>query len=372
MKIQLKKTPEQIALVKDMASKNRVTAENAREALAVFIRPVIQEVINNASTTGLIYQDVEFDQNQEASIPLDTYYDQAAGLFTIWSQNMAGGLPSNFTHDVAELKVQTYNLDSAISLSTKYIEQSRLDVLSKALTRLANEVMLKQDFNGWMVILKTLANATTKGKQHVFRAGTAGVLQLEEFNKLLTRSRRINASFDNGTPDPSGANIKGVTDLFLSPEMMEQIRALAYQPVNTRQAGSGTSSIPATDALRDQIFRNGGAASLYDIDLHELNELGENFKYNQLFAKFAGATSYTKDDGTGGAVFAPATTELVVGFDRSREGLYRPVQTVDGGGQYSVENDEQWTNRSKRIGFFVSVNEGRICADSRIMSGCIV
>lgn len=371
MKIQLKKTDEQVALLKDMASANRQKAEAAREALAVSIRPVIQEVINNASTTGLLYRTVEFDQNQDASIPLDTYYNEAAGSFNVWSQNMPGGLPSNFTHDVAELKVQTYSLDTAISMNKKYVEKSRLDVVSKALTRLAQELMLKQDLNGWLVVLRALAGATTKGKQHVFRAATAGVLQLEEFNKLLTRAKRINASFDNGTPDPAAS--RGITDLFLSPESMEDIRALAYQPVNTRQATSGVTSIPATEALRNQIFSGGGSPELYNITLHELNELGIGYKYNTLFGKVAGATTYTTDAGSGSAVFAPGTTEIAVGVDATKDGAFRPVEVdSETGGQVVVQPDDQWSTRSGKVGFFAKVEEGRVVTDSRCFSGLII
>lgn len=371
MNIKFNKTPEQIAMIRDMVGKDRAKVEASREAFAAAITPVVQEVILNASTLGGIYRDLPFDQNTEASIPLDTYFDEAAGLFTIWSQNSPGGLPSNFTHSVAELKVQTYTLETAVSFAKKYAEQSRLDVIAKAMTRMANEMLLKQESNGWIVLLKALANATTKGKQHVFKTETANVLNLHDFNTLITRSKRINASYDNGTPDSSQA--RGVTDIYLSPEAMEQIRALAYNPVNTRQATSGTTSIPATEALRNQVFSSGGVSELYGKAFHEINELGSTYKYNRLFALQAGSTAYTEADGSNSGTFSDASDEILVGFDASRDALFRPVETnADSQGQLVVTPDDQFPMRAKKFGFVAEVTEGRVVVDARALQGLIL
>ena len=49
MKITLKRTPEQVELVKAMASRNRTVAHEAQVALADFIGPVLAEVLNKRS-----------------------------------------------------------------------------------------------------------------------------------------------------------------------------------------------------------------------------------------------------------------------------------------------------------------------------------
>ena len=56
MKITLKRTPEQIELIKAMASKNRAVASEAQTALAEFIGPVLAEVINNAPTLSNLFK----------------------------------------------------------------------------------------------------------------------------------------------------------------------------------------------------------------------------------------------------------------------------------------------------------------------------
>lgn len=373
-KITLDRTPEQVQLIQDLVTKDVTKRSDARLALAAFIARVIQEVIPQASTSGAIYSDLTFDQNSDATIPLDLYRDEAAGYFNIWSQAIAGGIPTQVTHGVSEMKVQTFSLDSAISFRYKWAEQSRLDVIAKSLTKLAQEFTIAQDLQAWTVAFTALAAATHNSKKHVVRSNTAGVLLLEDFNKLLTHAKRINASFNNGTPDPSRG--RGITDLFVSPEIMEQIRAMAYQPQNTRSGAtttSGATSIAAPESLREQVFRNGGVSELYNISLHELLELGVGYAYNNLFDNLAGATEYVKFDGSGSAAFDGTTSQLLVGVDATRESLIRPVEVnTETRGQYTVEEDDSFVKRSGKFGYFVKVEEGRICIDDRCLLGLIV
>lgn len=374
-KISLDRTPEQVQLVQDLVAKDLTKRSDARLAMAAFIAKVAQEVIPQASTSGAVYTDLTFDQNSDATIPLDLYRDEAAGYFNIWSQSMLGGLPTQVTHGVDEMKVQTYSMDSAISFRYKWAEQSRLDVIAKSLTKLAQEFTIRQDAQAWTVALTVLAAATHNNKKHVGRSNTAGVLLLEDFNKLLTHAKRINASFNNGTPDPSRG--RGITDLFVSPEIMEQVRAMAYQPQNTRSGAtttSGATSIAAPESLREQVFRNGGVNELYNINLHELLELGVGYAYNNLFDNVAGSTTYTKLDGSGSAVaFDGATEQLLIGVDATRESLIRPVEVnTETRGQYVVEEDDSFVKRSGKFGYFMKIEEGRMCIDDRCLLGLIV
>ena len=75
MKISLKRTPEQIELVKAMASKNRDVVYEAQVALAAFLGPVLAEVINNAPVLSNLFSPLSFNAEDNPSIPLDLYYD---------------------------------------------------------------------------------------------------------------------------------------------------------------------------------------------------------------------------------------------------------------------------------------------------------
>jgi hypothetical protein len=251
-----------------------------------------------------------------------------------------------------ELKIATYRLDSAINMNRKYVRRARLDVVSKGVERMAQEILVKQERNAWAVVLKALAdNSSNK-----LSATAAGVLQLDDFNRLMTRMSRQNESFANGTTNESF----GMTDLYLSPEMVEQVRGFAYQPMNTRHGKTGTngsSSIALPDSVRTEVFNNAGAASIYGVNINELNELGSGKKYNTLFSASE----------IGGSI---SNTEIGVGLDNSRGAFIRPVAIQsETGGEFNALADDQWSTRSDKVGFYGYLEEGRVCIDARAIVG---
>jgi hypothetical protein len=377
MKIQFDKNPEQVELIKALASDNKTVAMEAQEAFAAFISDVIQQVLLQAGSANMIYRDVEFNEDDSPSIPLDLYYGLNEGHISVWSQTVGGGLPTNFVQGMQEMKINTYRLDSAISMDKRYVRRARLDVVAAGLERMANELLIKQERNAWAVILKLLADANTNGSKHVFRVGTPGTFQLDDMNKLWTLVRRLTTSYAGGTPQ--GIQTRGLTDIFVSPEIKEQIRAFAYQPMNTR-SGGGTSAgnVALPDSVREDIYRAAGTNEIFGVTIHELLELGEGRKYNDLFDTFAGTTQFNTYGASGGTEFASATDELILGIDASRNAFLRPVSTFntygEGGnsGQVKVLPDDQFLARSQKVGYYSYIEEGRVAVDARAAVGLIV
>ena len=379
MKITLKRTPEQVELIKAMASKNRDTAYAAQVALAEFIGPVVSEVINQAPSISNLFTPLQYNADDNPSLPLDLYYNIFdEDYIRVYSQSVAGGLPTNTVQPTAsELKFTTYTLDSAVAFDRKYASRSRLDVIGKTFTRVAQEVLLKQERTSSNLLMTALAeatagNATFSAKnRNVFRTAAANVLQMDDFNKLITKAKRVNASWVGGTP--AGAR-HGITDLLVSPEVVEQIRSMAYNPVNTRQATSGVTSIPATDAVRDGVWKNAGITEFFGINILEILELGVGKRYNDVFDTVAGTTDYL-DNGsvTASTAFAGATEEIIVGLDRSRDALVRAVAVdSDTGAEFNLVADDQFSIRQQRIGYYGALEEGRMVLDNRALVGLIM
>jgi len=390
MKIVLKRTDEQVELIKAMASRNREVAYEAQIALAQFIGPVLAEVINNAPTVSNLFTSLQFNAEDNPSIPLDLYYDIFdEDYIKVYSQSVAGGLPQNIVQPTAsELKVATYKLDSAVAFDKKYAAKSRLDVVSKTFTRVAQEVMLKQERTSANLLLTALAQASTgndataANNYHVFRTAAAGRFVLNDLNKLFTKIKRINASFVGGTP--SGAR-RGLTDLIVSPEIVEEIRGMAYNPINTQVApvtvGSNTAGnapVVATDAVRDQIFSQSGLPEFYGVSIMEILELGIGKRFNTIFDTVAGATAYAdhysiQSYGGTATAFNGATEEIIVGIDRSRDSLIRAVAVdSDTGSEFNLTADDQYTLRQGKIGYYGGLEEGRMVLDNRALVGLIV
>jgi hypothetical protein len=378
MKISLKRTPEQIELVRAMASKNRDVAYEAQVALAQFLGPVLAEVINNAPVLSNLFSTLQFNADDNPSIPLDLYYDITdEDYIQVYSQQVAGGLPTNqVLPTTSEMKITTYTLDSALSFDKRYAAKSRMDVVSKTFTRMAQEILFKQERTSGNLILSSLANASTNGKSHVQRANAAKRFLLQDLNELLTLSRRVLTSFTGHTP-ANGVSGMGITDLLISPEIEEELRAMAYNPINTK--GSATTStngsdngIAAPESVRLGLFNGAGVPSFYGVNLLIFNEFGVNGKFNTIFDTVAGSTSYAKADGSGGAAFA-ATDELLLGINRSRESLVRAIAVdSENGSEFSLIADDQYSIRQNKIGYFGSLEEGRMVLDNRALFGKIV
>ena len=383
MKITLKNTPEQVELVKAMASRNRDVAYEAQTALAEFIGPVLAEVINQAPALSNLFTTMQYNADDNPSIPLDLYFDVSDEDYVqVYSQSRAGGLPtSEVLPTSSELKIATYSLDSAVSFDRRYAAKSRMDVVAKTMTRVAQEILLKQNTISANVVMKALDAASTNDKTHVIKAAAVDRFGLADLNAMMTRSKRIVTSFVGGTPDARQG--RGMTDIIVSPEIVEELRSIAYNPINTKTApatqANATSpdaqntafapdaSVPTANVIAEQAYRAAGAPEFYGINVIELNEFGVGQKFNALFA----GSDYLGADGTDN--FTASSDELVLGIDRSRESLIRPVAIdSENGGEFNLIADDQYSIRQNKIGYFGSLEEGRIVLDDRALVGCVV
>jgi hypothetical protein len=379
MKITLKRTPEQIELIKAMASKNRAVASEAQTALAEFIGPVLAEVINNAPTLSNLFTVFQFNKDDNPSIPLDLYYDVTAeDYITVYSQSVAGGLPQNqVLPTVSEMKIATYSLDSALSFDKRYAAKSRMDVISKTFTRMAQEILFKQEKTSANLILAALANATTNTKSHVQRSSVAGRFLLADLNELFTLAKRINTSWLRGTPESRSS--RGITDIIVSPEVVQELRAMAYNPINTKaspagaNATVGTDGIAAPEDMRTSIYNSAGIPEFYGVSIMEINELGRGQRFNTIFGNVAGSKTFSNAAGTTTAAFNSTNEEILIGIDRTRESLIRAVATdSDTGSEFNLIADDQYSIRQNKIGYFGGLEEGRMVLDTRALVGKIV
>jgi hypothetical protein len=376
MKITLKRTPEQIELVKAMASKNRNVAMEAQIALADFIGPVLAEVINNAPTLSNLFTSLQFNADDNPSIPLDLYYDVSAeDYITVYSQSAAGGLPQNqVLPTVSEMKISTYTLDSALSFDKRYAAKSRMDVISKTFTRLAQEILFKQEKTSANLLLGSLAKAQTNGKAHVQRCNTNGRFLLADLNELFTLAKRINTSWLGGTPESRAS--RGLTDLIVSPEVVQELRAMAYNPINTKGAPASPAGalyqngIAVPDEMRTSIYNSAGIPEFYGVSIMEINEFGRGQRYNSIFTAVAGSTSFKSSDGTTNTGVFGANDEIILGIDRTRDSLIRAVAIdAENGSEFNLTADDQYSVRQSKIGYFGSVQEGRMVLDVRALVG---
>jgi hypothetical protein len=367
MKITIKKTEDQLALVRAMGSNNREEAYEAQAAVAELLGPVVTEVINNAVTVGNLFTTLTYQADDNPSLPLDLFHDISEEDYVqVYSQQVAGGLPYNQVFPAHnELKFSTYTLDSALAFDRKYAKKARVDVVSKTFTRMAQEVMLKQERTAFNVLASALVGGdslTAAAGDHII-AAAGSALVLDDLNQLITTSKRINSSFVGGTP--VGGSKVGVTDLLVSPEVVADIRAMAYNPINTKTAPITSAikdGIAAPEDLRSQLYSGAGLPSFYGINIIEVLELGSGQRFNKIFDAVKGGVSFTE-----------ASEQILIGVDRSRDALLRPVVLDEGStGELNVLVDDQFSVRQNKIGYYGKVEEGRVCIDDRALCGIVL
>lgn len=373
--ISIKEDAELSVLLKSLASRNKAEFEQAMEAMAAFIGDVILAVVEQAPVVSNLFSTVTYNEGTSPTLPLDVYYDvRDRNYLQVWTQGMPGGLATNFVHGMNELPVSVYELDSALSMSKRYARDARLDVLAAAIERMAQEILVQQEKTSANVISAVLGQAlyTPRGSTvqipQGLRTATAGTFQLDDFNKIITLLQRIRPSWVGGTP--VGGNV--ISHLCGSPEFMEQIRSMAYQPQNTRNGAttsSGASSLAAPDSVRGQVFDAAGNPSFYGVELVNIYEMGQGQPYNSLFANYIGATN------VGGSAFVPATQEVIWAFslNSNKRAITRLVEkSPEGNGTVQTFVDDSFPARSEKIGWYTRLREGRVILDSRNLAFAIM
>lgn len=379
MKITFKETPEQLELIAKMGSKNVVEAAQAQEIFAQLLSPTIGQVFNQADTTKMFFKELSFREDEDPTFPIEPFLDLTQDTLSVWSQGMPGGLATNQVfHAIQEIRFVTYKLDSAISYLAKYARQTRLPIIAKYMERMIQTILVKCQNMAWQVLFTALANATHNGRPHVFAASTAGQYSLKDYNQLLTYFKRLNRSWVGGTP-VGGATRP--TDIVVSPEIMEQFRAMAYQPinnvaVNNITATAATPFITLPEEERRNIFNTAGVPEFFGINVIELLELGVNQPYNALFANAIGNVTIPFVDPTNttsNVTFNAGTNQLVLVVDNTKDYAWKAIATDgDSGSAFTLQPDNQFVQRSGKIGFYGSVQEGRLVLDTRPMAGLVV
>ncbi len=378
MKLSLKKEKhaDTIKILKAMASRNKDESERAQEALAAFVAPAVTTVLDQVATNRLLYRTVNYNFDEVPEIPIDLYFDNHEGLFYVWSNSLPGGLATNEVYGMDSYRFRTFRLDSAISFPKAYAANARLDVVAKSIERLSQEVLAKEEYQAWSVIMAALGEARTQGRRHLIasHAKTNSLsrnLILDDFSQLLTLQRRMNPSWLGGSSVSPNSN--SITDMFLSPEALAKVRAWAYNPLNTvagvtdgtgSEAGS-TVGIPLPDAMRQNIYQSAGLTEIYGIRLHELTELGVNQPYNLLLDSYYTPTGADP-------TFNGATEEVVIGFDLSQEAMVKAVATdAESGGEFTLYPDDQFFRRTEKVGWYGFVEEGFMIGNNRAITGII-
>ena len=112
--------------------------------------------------------------------------------------------------------------------------------------------------------------------------------------------------------------------------------------------------------MRNAIYNNAGIPEFYGVNIMEINEMGVGQKFNKVFDAVSTDLTDSSDE------------ELMLGLDRSMDSLMKVVALdAESGTEMSLLADDQYSVRQQKIGYYGSLEEGRVCLDDRALFGMI-
>ena len=225
------------------------------------------------------------------------------------------------------VQVPTYGIAASIDWLLRYAREARWDIVARAMQVLEASFVKKINDDGWHTLLTAGADRNIL----VFDAdATAG-----QFTKRLV-SLMKSVMVRNGGGNTGSIRRSKLTDLFLSPEALEDIRNWGVDQVD--------------DVTRREIYTaaDGSINRIFGVNLQDLVEFGEGQEYQLFFTGSLGGSLATGD------------VELVVGMDMSiNDSFLMPIK------QEVTIFEDPTLHRQQRAGFYGWAELGFAVLDNR-------
>lgn len=319
-------SPELTELLKRSGSSNREEslAANAEFAKALEL-PLRQGVLSGNILDG-IFETVQLAPGASPEFPLDFLSPGSERDFVAYTIPNHGYIPERHVEG-DYVMVPTYDVGASIDYLLKYARDARWDVVGRAMEVLEAQFVKKMNDDGWHTLLA--AGVDRNIVVHDSDAD-AGQFTKRLVSLLKTVMRR------NGGGNSTSNNRSQLTDLYVSPEAMEDIRNWNVDQVD--------------EITRREIYTaaDGAINRVFGVNLHDLDELGKDQEYQLFYDDTLSATMGASDE------------EVVVGLDLSkRDSFIMPVRQ-----EVQIFEDET-LHRQKRAGFYGWAEVGFAVLDNR-------
>lgn len=313
-------------ILKTSGSYNR---EEALKATAEFAKalelPLRQAVLSGDILNG-IFEPITLQTNATSEFPLDIIAPGTEKDFVAYTIPNHGYIPQrNVEGDF--VMVPTYDIGASIDWNLKFARDARWDIVSRCMEVFQAQFVKKLNDDGWHTVL---AAAVDRNIVVIDSDANAGQFTKRLVSLMKTVVRR------NGGGNSNSTNRGQLTDLYLSPEAMEDIRNWNVDQVD--------------ETTRREIFLSGDNAlsRVFGVNLAVIDELGEGQEY-QLYA-----TSQL-------SVSMPANrVELIVGLDQThKDSFVMPIRQ-----EVQVFEDDT-LHRQKRAGLYGWAEQGFAALDNR-------
>ena len=317
-----------IELIKRSGSVDKNEALVAQHELAVALETPLRKGVLVGDVLDGIFEKINMEPGTAAEFPLDLLAPGTENEHVAYTNPGHGRIPERAVEG-DYVMVPTYSVASSIDYLLRYAREARWDVVGRAMQVLEAGFVKKMNDDGW----HTLLAAGVDRNILVYDADAAQGQFTKRIVSLMKTVMRRNGGGNSGS-----LNRGRLTDIYLSPEALEDIRNWGIDQVD--------------EVTRHEIYQAGddGAAitRVFGVNLHDMDEIGEGQEYQRFFT----------DQLLGG--LASSDSELIVGLDLSaNDSFIMPIKQ-----DIQIFEDDA-LHRHQRAGFYGWAEIGFAVLDNR-------
>jgi len=331
MSIKFKKPePEVMNLIKRSADPDKEVALASMHQLAKALELPLRQGILFGDVVRSVFSAMPMEPGAAVEFPLDLLAPGEEDEFVAYTNPGNGRIPERQVEGDCVM-VPTYGISASIDWLLRYARDARWDIVGRAMQVLEASFVKKINDDGWHTLLSAGADRNIL----VFDGDASAGQFTKRLVSLMKVVMRRNAGGNTGS-----LRRGKLTDLFLSPEGLEDIRNWGLDQVDdfTRrelyQAADGSLNI----------------TRVFGIDLHDLDEFGEGQEYQTYFTSILSGSLASSD------------VELVLGLDMSTDNsLIMPIR------EEVTVYDDPALHRQQRAGVYGWGEFGFAALDNRIL-----
>ena len=318
-----------IDLLKRSGSSEKNVALAAQRELAKAIELPLREGVLVGNILDGIFEAMPMEPGTTTEFPLDLLAPGEEDEFVAYTNPGHGRIPERAVEG-DYVMVPTYSITSSIDYLLRYAREARWDVVGRAVQVLEASFVKKMNDDGWHTIL----SAGTDRNILVYDAdAAAGQFTKRLVSLMKTVMRR------NGGGNSASINRSTLTDLYISPEGLEDIRNWGVDQID--------------EVTRREIYQAADGSAIltrvFGVNIHDIDELGESQEYQKFF---------TTD--LSGSLGPSSDVELVVGLDQNaNDSFVMPVKE-----NVQVYEDDTM-HRHQRAGMYGWAEMGFAVLDNR-------
>ena len=278
---------------------------------------------------GNIFERIQMAHGTSTEFPLDLVSPGEENDFVAYTNPGHGRIPER-TVEGDYIMVPTYSISNSIDFLLRYAREARWDVVARAAQVMEAGFVKKMNDDGWHTLLAAGVDRNILVYDADAAAGQFTKRQISLMKVVMRRNAGGNsASIKRGS----------LTDLYLSPEGLEDIRNWGVDQ--------------ADEVTRREIYTSSDDGSpltrVFGVNLHALDELGENQEYQVYFTNELSGTLGPSSD-----------VELVVGLDlNANDSFVMPVKQ-----EVTIFEDDT-LHRQQKAGMYGFAEIGYGVLDSR-------